>query len=366
MKTCRSPRLLTAFLASALLLSGCYSRKEAVLVTNRLGAASQQTGKLVAQMKVADADQVAALKELRTAFLAAQQTLALDAVTRQENALLQAIAEKQATLFVELNTERTRFISVFAVAVNDAMKPLREREVTLGRASQTALQTATAFPGDRDRRQASLQADAEYLALSTTITQLVAEAGFQAYQESDQAFADKLAAIDALVTETKGKVAASANRAREKIRRQTPPALPLPEPGTAAFDALTAYVQAVQGSSDAFAHYLQSNSLATKSILGSFVSGFGENIGTAVTGALRGDVPKTADVVKEGTALAKTFYGEILDDNQTNGRALVEQLNTDVRKAGTDLLGLARTQAQNFITAKLSGLKLGSKPAPGQ
>jgi hypothetical protein len=359
-----SLRLFAGLLAAVLLLGGCYSRKEAALVTNRLGTASQQAGKLVAQMRTADADNVAAIRELHAAFLSTQQALALDAVGRQEDALLRAAAEKQAGLLGELHVERGRFLSEFATSVNEAVKPLREREIALGKVSEAARQAAAAFPNDRDRREADLKAAVEYQALASTTNQVVAEAGFQAYRLADQAFADKLSAISGLVTDTKTKVSAAAARSREKILRQPAPPLVLPAPGTAAFDALTAYVQAVQSSSDAFAHYLQSNSLATKSILGSFVSGFGENIVPAVTGALRGDAPKTIDVVKEGTALAKTLYGEVLHDHDTNGRALLDQMNTDARKAGTDLLGLARTQAQNFITAKLAGLKLGAPSAP--
>ena len=59
MKPSHPPRarlwLIAGLALPVLLLGGCYSRKEAVLVTNRLGSASEETGKLVAQMKASDA-----------------------------------------------------------------------------------------------------------------------------------------------------------------------------------------------------------------------------------------------------------------------------------------------------------------------
>lgn len=358
------PGFVVALLA-VVFLSGCYSRKEAALVTARLGAASEKTGLLVTKLAEADADNVKALQELHQAFLTAQQQRALATVELKQNEFLQVIGTNEAALYRDVAEERARFIGLFFTQVNESMKPLRAKETELAAAAVKAKKAREEFPNDKDRQLASLQADAQYIALAYSIAQLAGEAGRRAYADADEAVEKVMQASATAANDARQKIRAAAESSRSKIRAATPPVANLPGLGTESYKALSAYVTAVRASSDQFALYLQSNSLATNSFAASFLKGFGENIVGAVTDGLQGKAPKASEAIKEAKDIGKLLYGDVLADNDTNGKAILELFGSLTEKTKGDLLASARATAENYITKQLTILQA-DKPAPAK
>jgi hypothetical protein len=339
--------------------SGCVGRKEAVLVTARLGQASEQTEKLVAHLKAADAANVAGLQEFQTAFFDLQRERALDAIKLKEAVYIREIEEKTSAFLVELPVARLNFINAFAAEVNEQTKPLIEKERLIMQEVDKARKAAGEHPGDLERDLAVQKHESALLATELVRIELVAKVAQAANDRADALLSERSATIVTLAAESRAKVVASAERARTKVQAVKPLIPPLPKPGTEAYAALTAYVQAVRGSSDSFAKYLQSNSLATQSFAGSFVTGFSGSIVGAVTGALRGDVPRTAEVVREGTDIARGIYADVLADNDLNGREILAGFQHDAKKAGGQLTDLAREKAGAFLATQFPRLLAG-------